>query len=138
MAVLRRVTALFACVLLLQLVLVGSGYACALMAPVGDDIAVATMDAAVADEAEPSERDGCADAMRSPVAPTGAPAPDDVPCSLPWAPAGCHGGPCAPAAIVAGGPALAADRPHMDNRASLDPLPPVPVARAPELPPPRA
>jgi hypothetical protein len=143
MALLHRVTAFLMAILLAELLLVGSGYACTMSDSMGERgiraAGDATSPAAVVTAAPTaSAGDDCPDPM--PAGPTTerTPAPDQPPCPFPWAPAGCHGVPCAPATLATAvqsplGAALAvADQP------SLSVLPPTSVVRAPELPPPRA
>jgi hypothetical protein len=132
---LRRAIALCMAFLLAQLLVAGSGYACALMGPMdGQGVHAAPgMMATPAGAADAS----CPDAM--PSAPERGHAPDSSPCPLPWAPAGCRGAPCAPATAPATAAQAVGDALRdATERPTLAVLPLPSVVRAPELPPPRA
>lgn len=141
MARLRRVTALFLALLLSELVLVGSGYACAMSDPGMNDggrrsAAEATPAAAVAPVMGAGE--DCPDTMPADAQRTDHSTPDGSPCPLPWALTGCRGVPCAPASLAPAAPPLMAAASMPADRPSLAALAPASVVRAPELPPPRA
>lgn len=142
MARLRRVTALFLALLLTELLLVGSGYACAMreagMSSENGSTADTPPMVATAGVADIADDEDCADAMPASTRPTDGPASDEPSCPLPWAPAGCHGAPCAPATLAAAAPPLSASARRPAERTSLAVTPPASVVRAPELPPPRA
>lgn len=144
MARLRRATALFMAILLTELLLVGSGYACTMPGSMGERGArapgdVAPRPAAVTTAPAAAAGDDCPDPM-----PAGsyseerAPAPDQPTCPFPWAPAGCHGVPCAPATLATAVSSPAGATASVVDQPSLSVLPPASVVRAPELPPPRA
>lgn len=140
MALARRLTAVLAMLLLTQLVLVGSGFACTMEPMPG---AAVPSTATVVDVESLQTTGDCPEAMPSSAASEGAPPPESdqapIPCPLPWAPAGCHGVPCAPAAITASASTTPA---HTGVWAAGSPaltaLAPDSFVRAPELPPPRA
>lgn len=108
---------------LLQLVLVESGYACRM-------------------DTSEMPSGGSMVGMQTPGDETMAPPQheqDEAPCRFPWAPGGCQSmAPCAPAAVtVAAVEALAACDAAV-TAWQLVQLAPPPVTQAPELPPPRA
>jgi hypothetical protein len=123
----RRLPALAALVLMLQLILLGSGLACAIPG-MGDHTANAGM-------AQMDMDSGSS----MPSAPQHAPDHDGSPCSLPWAPAGCHSmAPCAPAAVASQTVALLPAPLVEHEMARLVILAPPSRSIPPELPPPRA
>ena len=125
----RRFAALFSGVLLLQLVLVGSGFACAL--PV--DMAANATD--VSSTMPGMDMGGPAQAP----SPSKAPSSDPSPCRLPWVPAGCQSmAPCAPTVIASS--AISVSLPHLTTASVVRLIVLTPPSRAipPELPPPRA
>lgn len=111
---------------LLQLVLVESGYACQMAPGVLDSAA------SMADMQMPA----------SETASTTAPAQreqEQEPCRFPWAPNGCQSmAPCAPAALTETSVAAEARTQIVAAPWHLVQVAPVPVTRAPEIPPPRA
>lgn len=126
----RRIAALLSGALLLQLVLVGSGFACALPmqmatdAPGADMTAMAGMDMPSTDAA--------------PI-PASTPAPDDAPCRLPWAPAGCQSmAPCAPTVVASAVVTVSLPPGAVATEVTLAVLGPLTRSIPPELPPPRA
>ncbi len=108
---------------LLQLVLVESGYACRM--PADGDASMAGMPMP-------------GSTRHSSSAPTKKGQPQ-APCQFPWAPNGCQiMAPCAPAALtVASSTTTAAARVHVAPL-RFEPLAPLSLSIAPELPPPRA
>jgi hypothetical protein len=111
---------------LLQLVLVESGYACRMPATVS----------AGAQDMAGMQMAGSADHSLS------TPAQHDQqqpPCRFPWAPGGCQAmAPCAPAAVTVASAAIASFAPAASAPERLVLLAPPALASAPELPPPRA
>ncbi len=138
MARIRRITALFVTVLLAQLLLVESGFACqmpgmelgmagAMVVSAGD---MTGMDMAGMDMAGMDMRGGPDDSDGS---------SDEAPCRFPWAPAGCHSmAPCGPVALAVPAPALTVPKATPVAVIALAILAPPPQAQPPELPPPRA
>ena len=125
----RRFAALLSGALLLQLVLVGSGFACAV--PM-DMSAAATGDAS-------STMPGMDMGGPQTSSPSKAPSSDPSPCRLPWVPAGCQSmAPCAPTVIAS--TTLSVSLPHLTAGSVLRLVVLTPPSRAipPELPPPRA
>jgi hypothetical protein len=110
-------------VVLLQLLLVESGYACLATGAAAGDNTMAGM-------AMPAPGSG-----NSAPAEHGSPAP----CRFPWAPNGCQTmAPCAPSVLAVGAMALPLpDVPH-GTPVTREPLAHVSVSQPPELPPPRA
>jgi hypothetical protein len=120
----RSVASLLSLVLL-QLVLVESGYACRMptTGPVGASEMAGMQMPAGADHAS-------------------APAPHDQqesPCRFPWAPNGCQTmAPCAPSALATASTGIASLAATRMAPAQLVLLAPTALSSAPELPPPRA
>jgi hypothetical protein len=111
---------------LLQLVLVESGYAC--VTPMGG----ATQRADMAGMSMPQSAD------RSSSAPREQPE-HESPCRFPWAPNGCQTmAPCAPSALAVASAVVTAIAPARNAPARLVMLAPPALNSAPELPPPRA
>ena len=108
---------------LLQLVLVESGYACGI-----------TSDRSSTGASMPG--------MPMPGDTNQQPAPSDdhqAPCRFPWAPNGCQSmAPCAPTALTVSSFAVAPEAPAPVALVELLVLPPLSISLAPELPPPRA
>lgn len=133
MARLRRIAALFVVVLLAQLLLVESGFACqmpSMKRDAGGAMAMSTGAIAGMDMS----------GMGMPASPsdTGDPS-DEAPCRFPWAPAGCQSMvPCGPAALAVLTPALTVPKAAPGVVLALAVLAPPSQARPPELPPPRA
>ena len=132
----RRITALFAVLLLANLIRVGSGFACVM--PMSTD-AMGSMD----DDAAATSNvaaGGMADmpGMAAPARDAN-PAHQDMPCKFPWAPDGCQlMTPCAPIAMASFEVSI-----QLPNAAPLAPdqlvvLTPPSAVRSPDLPPPRA
>lgn len=130
----RRVAALVSSLLLLQSVLIGSGFACALPMPMGQPTpAGAELSTAMSDmtgmdmsgsQQQPSSK---------------APGSDGSPCRLPWAPAGCQSmAPCAPVAIAETAEVASPLVRGAYSIAALDVLTPPSRSTPPELPPPKA
>ena len=116
----RGIAGLASGILLLQLVLVGGGFACVIPG-MGTPGAAAT--------SETSAMPG----MDMPSAPS------ELPCQLPWAPAGCQPmAPCAPAAVTAARFVLALPVVDAAPVAALDIATPSSRTTPPEIPPPRA
>ncbi|HEX3157354.1 MAG TPA: hypothetical protein VHQ45_02460 [Gemmatimonadaceae bacterium] len=142
MARLRRLTAIFMALLLTELVLVSSGYACTMPGMMGMGDLQPPSDAVVAHTiATPAPAadalGDCPDAM--PAGPSSGKSPTPAqPCPIPWAPAGCHGTSCAPATLATAAQPTPDVAPRVTDRSSLSVLSPASVVRAPELPPPRA
>ena len=125
----HRVAALVSGALLLQLVLVGSGFACIM--PKMD----ATHAAATANAAPMPGMDMSTNVPSS----TDGPVSGDAPCHLPWAPASCQPmAPCGPAAVTAPALTLLLPEVTLSEVARLVVLVPPSRSTAPELPPPRA
>ena len=125
---LKRAVGTLLTLVLFQLVLVEGGYACLMPNAGSAEAAMAGMQMAGMDMS--------GDARQSS---PGQPEQERAPCQFPWAPAGCQAmAPCAPSALTVASAAIASFTPA---RAALPPLvvlaPPT-IARAPELPPPRA
>ena len=121
---LARPIAFLLTLVLLQLVLVESGYAC--RAPAGGSM---------------SEMAG----MQMPAGPdhsSSAPRQQDhqdTPCRFPWAPTGCQTmAPCAPAALAVASADVVSGPQERTSPESLIVLAPPALTSAPELPPPRA
>jgi hypothetical protein len=109
----RRFAAVAAVLLFLQLVVLGSGIACAMPA------AMPGMDAQGASAMAPMD--------------------NHAPCHIPWAPADCNGTmPCAPAAMTSRAIALLPAPPIPHDEVRLVMLAPSSITAPPELPPPRA
>ena len=112
-------------VILLNVLLVSSGYACAtpMNAPTdGRGMNGMLMGADAATLAAPS-----------------VPAPDKAPCQLPWAPDGCQSMvACAPVAVQSAAISFAAPVRRAAVALIVDVATPESLTRAPELPPPRA
>ena len=110
---------------LLQLVLVESGYACRMPADVsGQGSAMAGMQMPGAGEHSPS-------------APTEQ-HQQKAPCQFPWAPGGCQAmAPCAPSALTVASTATLSFAPERPAPVQLALLAPPALTSAPELPPPR-
>jgi hypothetical protein len=125
----RRLAALVSGALLLQLVLVGSGFACIMPAMGG------TSAAATADVASMPGMDMSTDLQGS----TQQPASNQAPCHPPWVPASCQPmAPCAPAAVTSPALVLSLPRADVNDVVALVVLAPASRSTAPELPPPRA
>lgn len=123
----RRLLALIALAVMLQLILLGSGLACA-MPGMGDRTASAGM---------AQMHMGGSSSM--PAASGHVPDNDQAPCSFPWAPAGCQSmTPCAPATLGASVGAVLPAPPHAHDVMRLVVLAPPSRGIPPELPPPRA
>lgn len=125
----HRWTALAAALVMLQSMLLGSGALCA--AP----LLGGTSQRGMAGMAQMNMSRAPAPAPRSPRTP----AHEQMPCHLPWAPAGCQTmAPCAPTAltskmlVILSAPLV----PHDVQRLEL--LAPPSISTPPELPPPRA
>jgi hypothetical protein len=121
-----RPVAFFLSFVLLQLVLVESGYVCRMPAngPVG------------ASDMAGMQMPGRAD--HSPTAPAQHDK-QDAPCRFPWAPNGCQAmAPCAPAAVTVASAVIASFAPAANVLPQLVALAPPALTMAPELPPPRA
>lgn len=115
----RRIIAALSAVFVLQLVFVGSGYACA----------------------RPDASGPMADMGMATMAHGGQPATTHhgTPCRFPWAPDGCQSmAPCAPAAIVAPMHGVVDLPPLVAPVPVLSVVTPPSVISPPELPPPRA
>ena len=126
----RRFAALLSGALLLQLVLVGSGFACA----VPMDMSAAT----TADASSTMPGKDMTGPAQTP-SPSKGPSSDPSPCRLPWVPAGCQSmAPCAPTVIAS--TALSVSLPHLTAASMVGLIVLTPPSRAipPELPPPRA
>ena len=130
---LKRAVGTLLTLVLFQLVLVESGYAC-LMPNAG------SANAPMAGMVMPGM------AMTGMAMPDGAGEPattqseqERAPCQFPWAPAGCQAmAPCAPSALTVASATIASFTPARVALPQLVVLAPPPIARAPELPPPRA
>jgi hypothetical protein len=114
----RRIVAALCALLVLELVFVGSGYACS----------------------RPDALASMADMGMAATPPTGQPvAPEhQAPCRFPWAPEGCQSMvPCAPSAIAVPSQRAADVPPLVATVPVLFVVTPPSVASPPELPPPR-
>jgi hypothetical protein len=123
----RRLRATAALVLMLQLILLGSGLACAMpgMRDHATSVGMAQMD--------------MGSGTSTSTAPQQSPTQGGTPCSFPWAPAGCHSmAPCAPVAVATQTVALVPAPPVEHEMAGLVVLAPPSRSTPPELPPPRA
>jgi hypothetical protein len=119
-----RLTAVVAHVLIVQVVLLGSGVVCT-KPNIGGVSGAICMNMADTHgrpaPASPSSND------------------QRAPCKLPWAPAGCHAAtPCAPAAVTSPQIVLASRMVVTDDVMRVIFLAPTSLATPPELPPPRA
>jgi hypothetical protein len=127
----RRLTAIVAQLLMLQLILLGSGIACMMPGMGGQGAAaipMARMD---------MTGQGSASMPNTPAAPSGSQR-QHAPCRFPWAPAGCHGMlPCAPAAVASADIALIPVPFVGHEMIHLVVLAPPSRTTPPELPPPR-
>ena len=126
----RRIAALLSGALILQLVLVGSGYACARPMQMATGANAADMSAMAGKDMTN---------MPAAARPANAPPPDDAPCRLPWAPAGCQSmTPCAPIVVASPSVTVLLTPPAGASRLALVVV--VPTARSipPEPPPPKA
>jgi hypothetical protein len=124
----RRFAALAAFLTLLQFIVLGSGVACAMPGISGGD---ASSMASMSMDMGPGK-------TPMPTTPQ-APAHDQAPCRLPWAPANCYGmAPCAPAALTSVAARLLPPPVVPSDKAQLIVLAPPSIAAPPELPPPRA
>jgi hypothetical protein len=122
----RRSSALAALLLVLQFIVLGSGFVC--VAPGMDD------GTASAGMAQMDMSGG----LPTPNAPRHAPS-DRAPCSFPWAPANCSSmAPCAPAAVASPTVALLPAPAAEYDVERLIVLAPPSRSTPPELPPPRA
>jgi hypothetical protein len=123
---LARPVAFLLTFILLQLVLVESGYACRMPAT----------GSAGAQDMAGMQMPGSADHSPS------APAPQDQQqprCRFPWAPDGCQAmAPCAPVAVTVASAVIASFAPAANSPEQLVLLAPPALTSAPELPPPRA
>ena len=148
MARIRRITALFVTVLLAQLLLVESGFACQMpgmeqdaggaMAASAEVVAGMDMSGMDMSGMDMSGMDMSGMDMPSSPSDTGDPS-DESPCRFPWAPAGCQSmAPCGPAALAVLTPALTVPKAAPGVVLALAVLAPPSQARPPELPPPRA
>ena len=129
---LRRVTALGLSLLIVQLVLVGSGFTCV----VGEENADAAMVQMGMGAMPPMPgMSGTGDQSPAP----GSPSPSSDPCTLPWAPGGCTlMVPCAPHAMTARMQAIVA-RAHASHAGvAWEIAGPPSVIIALDTPPPRA
>ena len=131
----RRITALFAVLLLANLIRVGSGFACVM--PMSTD-AMGSMD----DDAAATSNvaaGGMADmpGMAAPARDAN-PAHQEMPCKFPWAPDGCRlMTPCAPLALASVDPVLVQPNVLAVQPERLIVLTPHSAVRAPDRPPPR-
>jgi hypothetical protein len=126
---LYRPLGLLLAIVLFQLVLVESGYACQLPAT------GAMSDAGMAGMPMPAEQ------SHAPSAPTQQDPHDQQhsPCQFPWAPNGCQTmAPCSPAAMTVPLATTVSPAPARIALLPLELLQPASPSRAPELPPPRA
>lgn len=131
----RRVAALISSLLLLQLVLVGSGFACAMPMPMGQQSPPAANAASTA----VSDMVGMDMSGSQREASSKAPASDRSPCRFPWAPAGCQSmAPCAPVAMAQAAEVASLPVTGAYVVAALDVLTPPSRSTPPELPPPKA
>src|SRR5579862_4534916 len=114
----RRIVAALSAVFVLQLVFVGSGYACPRSDAGGS---MADMGMAMAHGGQPASPH------------------HQTPCRFPWAPDGCRNMvPCAPAAIATPAQAVVDLPPLVASVPVLSVVTPPSVNSPPELPPPRA
>jgi hypothetical protein len=135
MAPVRRLAALLVSCVMLVLLLVESGFACAMP----DTTAMATADGG-AMAGMPMDMPAAPE--RAPAGPSDGPSgrhSDDGSCRFPWAPSGCRDmAPCAPAALAVAAwlapPAASAPAALAAARVTAPPS----VIAPPELPPPRA
>ena len=128
----RRITALFASLLLANLTWVGSGYACAMPA-----MAHPSQASSASNGATDAEMPGM-DMSAAAATPSGG-SHHEQPCRLPWVPEGCQSmAPCAPAVFASH--AFTLDVPNVTPVAIADlhVLEPPSEMAAPDLPPPRA
>lgn len=142
MARIRRITALVVSLLLAQLLLVESGFACQ-MPNMERDATSAVVSAGDMAGMDMSSMDMSSMDMSGMDMPGDAHdtdgSSDEAPCRFPWAPAGCHSmAPCGPAALAVLTPALTLPKATPVAVLALTVLAPPSQARAPELPPPRA
>ena len=125
---LKRLAGTLLILVLFQLVLVESGYACVMPATGSGGAEMAGMRMAGMDMSGGAGPSSPAQSGREP-----------APCQFPWAPAGCQGmSPCAPSALTVASAPMASFTPPRVAVPQLVMLAPPPLARAPELPPPRA
>ena len=130
---LRRATAFALTLLLLQLVLVGSGFTCVTGAK-QSAVAMADMNMAGMPGMSMS---GPMDAERDPS--PGSPESDPAPCNLPWAPAGCTLMiPCGPHAVTAQVPTIAGRQAASHADVTREMATPPSAIIALDTPPPRA
>src|SRR5438105_5489071 len=132
----RRITAVFAAMLLANLLRVGSGFACVM--PMSTDGMGSMADGATANSDVGA---GAMADMAAVAAPDHDPGPahQEIPCKFPWAPDGCQlMTPCAPLAMASFAISI-----ELPNAAPLAPerlvvLTPPSAVRSPDRPPPRA
>ena len=133
---LRRATAFALTLLLLQLVLVGSGFTC-VTGDAGSGAAMADMGMTDMMDMPGMSMSGPSDGEHDPS--TSAPESNPAPCSLPWAPAGCTLMiPCGPHAVAAQVQAIAGRQAasHADVMREMAAPPSAIIAL--DTPPPRA
>ncbi|MGI8497933.1 MAG: hypothetical protein ACR2OG_10180 [Gemmatimonadaceae bacterium] len=127
---LRRMTAVISGALLLQLVVTGSGRACATSA-------MAAMHAGAAGASSMPGMDVHGSTRHSDQAQ--APDSDPSPCQLPWAPAGCQPmAPCSPTAVASAVLRLSSPHAGDSQAAALVVIAPTSRSTPPDPPPPRA
>ena len=129
----RRIAAVAAILLPLQLLVLAGGAACAMPAVMPGMVGGTTSAmVAMGSTRAPMSRDALSDATN----PSGN---RQEPCHIPWAPANCNGmAPCAPVAILSTAIALSPAPVFSHDDVSLVVHAPASISTAPELPPPRA
>lgn len=127
-----RLIALVLSLVLTNLTLVSSGYACT-MSEGGSGGTMAGMRMGIG---ETAPRDA---GSKTPNSPSSQHLPHHAPCRFPWAPDGCQSmAPCAPAALTSTSTPLISPAEVPPRVVTIDVIRPVSETRAPEIPPPRA